>query len=1143
MTRRAPPDQAEREAAIFARGVNVVADAGAGTGKTTLLVARLVELVAPSDGGEALPLSRIAAITFTRKAAGELKLRIREALLEALAAPALAPARRERLSAALGELDTAHVGTIHAFADRLLRLHPVEARLGPAWEIVEDAGALVRETFEVLLQAVETGTLAEVLAGRVDPAVAAEAEAAIVDALSAGLRAETRELEHASRAGLDDLFARLLETRDVPPRVPAPRRPDRARFGALVDELAALVARCRGDGVGQRFLAATVARLEELRAEERPERVLAGLLRLCRAEPRMRKGQELGGEEAAWIAWKAYDGDTRREPVRRTALRDDLLRPYAGWMARRLVRCAPAVVAAYEQMKARHGAVDQVDLLLRLRDLLRDHPAVRADLQARFDHLLVDEFQDTDPLQAEIVLFLCEAGARASSWRDVALAPGKLTVVGDPKQSIYRFRRADIAVYAAVRDLVARGPHRVARLSANFRSHPGLIAFFASRFDALLGRAEPGRPAFDPEAGAVANEPLLAGVEGEPAARVLLLPLAAGDARKGSLRAAEARAVAAWLRRLLATGERRVRDPDGGGERPARPGDVAILASSTFNLPLLFAELDRLSVPYAARGGALFLRDPLHRQFLLALRALADREDGVAAAALLRAPFFALDVEDLARARAAGEAASSHPGVLRARAALALVQDLRRRRLGRPPGDTARDLLERTALARAAALGPNGAQRLEALRELCLALDALAAGEGLDFDAATARLRGWATDPVALDPPRPVAGGAVEVLTVHQAKGLEFPVVILWDACAELVARDVRGTFVVDRDGEAWALDLDGLRWNEPEGTDVAARERRYLDAERRRLVYVAATRARDLLVLPVAGEADPRFVTGALAAGAPPELVEVAEAYAVGAEPAWAREAPAPAPRPPGDAAALAAEVDAAWGEAAAGAALPRFAPSSVTAEAHREEEDRPGEAGRARPVRESRFGPVFGDAVHRAIGLALREPGLLPAAAVERAARVTGLAARRAEAAEDVGRALEALARAGLRRAPGRDLQLEYPVALAEGGRLIAGYVDLLAAADGGLAVVDFKTDAPPPGDVQATHAAYVEQVRGYARILEALGLAPAGAVRAGLLFTAERENPLGPARVSRGRPDRDAPRRPGPAFLSPRRPTPRR
>jgi ATP-dependent exoDNAse (exonuclease V) beta subunit len=1083
------PDAPARERAIHARGVNVVVEAGAGTGKTTLLVARLVQLVAPSDDGlPAAPLSRIAAITFTRKAAGELRLRIREALLRELACPELSGARRGRLAAALAGLDVAHVGTIHAFADRLLLGHPVEAALGPSHEILEDGAAVLREAFAAFLHAAEAGTLAEALAGGPAAAVAEAAGEAFRDALRAGIRPESRELEHGELAGLDRLFERLVERRDVPPRVAAVPPPDLAAFRKVVDAFDDLARASSGEGAGSRRVAELRRRLGELRGEEDPLALLRRLSRLPRGD--LKKATDFPDDESGWKAWRLFD----RGRV--------LTRPLHAWMARRLVAAAPAVVAFHDLVKARHGAVDQVDLLLRLRDLLRRRLDVRAELQARFDHVMVDEFQDTDPLQAEIVVLLCEAGARAATWREAQLDPGRLTIVGDPKQSIYRFRRADIGVYEDVRALALAGPHVLVRLETSFRAHPGLVAWMNPRFDALLGPPAAAGPEFDADAGTVANAHLLAARADHPEPRVVVIPLEVEDGLKPTYRAAEARALAAFLHGLVHGEGRVVVDPDTGAPRRAGYGDVAVLAASTLHLPALFPELDRLSIPYAARGGTLFLSDPLHRRFLLALHALADADDGAARAALLGPPFFAVGLEDLARARAA-EPGSTHPGVVRARAALTLVSELRRRRHERSPGATARDLLERTAVAREVALGPNGAQRLEHLRELCLALDAVAAAEGLDYDAAAARLRAWAVAPVQLDPPRPSGEDAVQVLTTHQAKGLEFPIVILWDACQDLAARAERAAFVVRADGAAWSVALDGLAWEEPEGSGLAAREQRYLDAERRRLAYVAATRARDLLVVPLAGDPDPRWVNGALCAGAPEALQERLEPFGPGVEPGWA-QVPTPAPRPRGDAARLFAATEAAWKAASAEAARPRHVPTSVTAEAHRADAGRLDDAG-PRPLREGRFGSLFGETVHRAIGLALRL-GLAPAAAVERAAVAAGLDAHRPEAAADVARALAALEAAGLRRRPGPELRLEYPLALAEEGRLVSGWADLVGVRGGRLAVVDFKTDAPPRGELAESHPAYVVQVRTYARILEALGLAPPGTVEAGLLFTAE-------------------------------------
>src|SRR5262245_1895386 len=132
--RQPAPDQQHRDAAVAERGRNVLVDAGAGTGKTTILVDRLVEMLAPSGGGPAVPIERIAAITFTRKAAGELRLRIRGRVLEALVVADPGSPREARLREALAGLDAAYVGTIHSFADRLLRLHPIEAELSPSYD-------------------------------------------------------------------------------------------------------------------------------------------------------------------------------------------------------------------------------------------------------------------------------------------------------------------------------------------------------------------------------------------------------------------------------------------------------------------------------------------------------------------------------------------------------------------------------------------------------------------------------------------------------------------------------------------------------------------------------------------------------------------------------------------------------------------------------------------------------------------------------------------------------------------------------------------------------------------------------------------------------------------------------------------------
>jgi len=1114
--RKPAPDQRNRDAAVGERTRNVLVDAGAGTGKTTILVDRLVEMVAPTGAAHAVPINRIAAITFTRKAAGELRLRIRERLLEELAEERTDSARVPQLRDALAGLDTAYVGTIHSFADRLLRLRPVEAKLSPSYEIAEDDGPLVRETFDVLLEAVQSGTLAAELHGTEAAPLADEAMRTILDALTAGLQAESRETEWYIYYGLDALVEGFVRQRDVPPPDAPGAAFDAAGFRSAADEFVREAGAVRSGSPGADWIARTAGALRRLRGVDDPVVVYRELKQRLDHAPRkpVTKRDTFAGDAAAWRLWKLYTGEDRN---RAGALRDDLRAPLDRWMATRLVRLFPIVVALYERVKARRRQLDQLDLLVKLRDLLAEDLGVRDEFQRMFVHLFVDEFQDTDPLQAEIVLYLCEREPRARRWDEVELADGKLTLVGDPKQSIYRFRRADVAMYDRVRGVVARRDHLEARLSANFRSVAPLIQWFNDRFARVLGVSPDGRP-FDPMTGRVFQQPLDPGREGEPPPPVHVLEFDFSDGAKRSVdeyRQLEGRALARYLRWLVESSDVRVVDSLDGRSRRVRYGDVAVLAVSTWRLALLFPRFDEEGIPYTSRGGTLFLEDPLHRQFLLGLRAIADRDDGVAEAALLRPPFFGVDLLDLLRERpAARDGPEPDEAVFRAREARELVRELRQRRFDRPPGTTARDLLERTAFARAVALGPNGTQRLARLRELCLVVEQLAADKGLDYDGVTARIREWIERPAQVDPPHPVGGEAVQVLTVHQAKGLEFPLVVIWDGKGQWDTRPESGAWRMERDGRGWMVDLAGLTWEEPAGLKLRQTERAYLDAERRRVVYVAATRARDLLIVPKAGDVSRgRFVCGDLLAEVPENVarssIRSVEPYVDGREPTWAQPEGGQPQREPADGARVEREVDAWWTAAATEAARPRFRPASVSGEAHGAQRDDAEEVTRVGPrkPREGRFGGLFGTTVHHAMGLLLRDTGVTPEDAIRRAAQRTGLDVHLDEAVADAKRALETLRAEGLARPVGPELQIEYPVAAAwEGGQLLSGYIDLVGANDEQVDVIDFKTDAPPEGPVERAYPEYAVQVLVYGRVLEETGVVGDRRLRCGLLFTGD-------------------------------------
>jgi ATP-dependent helicase/nuclease subunit A len=1107
------------------RARNVVVDAGAGTGKTTLVVERLVEMVAPFDDRlEAVPLSRVAAVTFTRKAAGELRLRVREEILRGLADPALSDMRRKRLHEAIGALDDAHVGTIHSFADRLLRMHPVEARLSPSYEIVEDAGALHAETFGLLMASLDRGTLRGELAGTKAEDRAQEATDIIHTAVAAGLQTDTRETPYYIKFGLDAFVAGLLEHRDVPPQDAGPAAFDRTIFVKYVDEFLVLAGAAHGNARGSRWFARAAKTLREVRDEADVARLYKRVVTVVdQGGANFTKGVDFEDDPAGYDAWKAFDGDTRKKPVRASALRDDLMGPLFAWMARRLVRLTPVVEALYEKVKARRRVVDTIDLLLRLRNLLAEHLPVRQEAQSLFDHIFVDEFQDTDPLQAEIILFLAEVGAKAPDAWKTKLASNKLTIVGDPKQSIYRFRRADVATYDRVRRKLAETAPLEATLRVNFRSTPGLVAWFNDRFAKVLGERGKG-VRFDPATGEVFHAPLEAAKDPVPeaAASVEVIPMVPVADGVDSVRGCEANALARYVRWLVEESATEVSDPLTGERRPIRYGDVAVLAVITTNLPLLCRAFDLRRVPYTTSGGTLFVSDGLHQQFLLGLRALADREDGVAQAALLRPPFFAIDLADLARAR--GQDAESDDGVVRVRAAEALIATLRRDRATRPPGATARDLLEQSALGRVVALGANGAQRLRHLRELCVELDTLAASDGLDYDACTYLVRQWVDAPPALDPPRPVDDAAVRISTVHQAKGLEFPVVILWDSRCDWDTRPFTPPWAIDRETRSWALKIEPkLDWDEPPAVAFAEREKKYRDAERRRLVYVAATRAREKFVMATAEGGRSSYVNTLLAEVAPSAIekgVKRWPAFREDQADSWpgapARSRPQATNVPAEDATIADERITQAWGlamEEAGRSRFQRIAASSLgklakgQSPAEGSEEDDDPEPPRQARAREGRFGPVFGDTVHRALALVL-ERNIAARDAVARAAREKGLEQHLDDAIGDVERTLQSFAGEGLLGAMRR---LEYPVALDEIGEdgrgwMVTGSIDLVVIDGERLDVIDFKTDrAPAEGSrVEDTHADYVAQVNGYARMLRGTGVSATKQVRCGLLFT---------------------------------------
>jgi ATP-dependent exoDNAse (exonuclease V) beta subunit len=1090
-------DGEARARIVAERARNVCVVAGAGTGKTTTIIARLVGMLAPPRDQDApLLISRLAAITFTRRAAGELRFRLREALLAELGAPALSATRQERLREALVGLDTAFVGTIHAFADRLLRRRPTEAKLSPSTALIEDSQPLVAETVRRLLRAIERGELREALGAwgnGLPESRLEEAAQTVMAAQRAGIALERRRGAWGELPSLEALLQRLIDTRDVTPIDPSPPASHLGELRIVSDELRRAIERLPEgyeDEPGQRWLRQVASRLGSL--EDDPAHAVELVQEL--SARRLKKGH-FRDEQMAYglygrLQWEGKDWSRR------------IVGPHR-WLGARLVRLAPVVVALYERVRAEAQVMDFVEVLLRLRDLLRDRPDVRGELQGLFDHIFVDEFQDTDPLQAEIIFYLCEEGAAATRWEEVKLAPGRLTVVGDPQQSIYRFRRADVVMYAAAVRHLQRDGALCERLSTNFRSRPELVEWFNRALPRLLGEGSPGKW-LDPDGRAryqpLEPSPFLARFE--PPQSVLVLHYAGpGQGRlfAGDGRAVEARAVARLLQNLLRPGSKtRVRDEDSGEPRALRPGDVAVLAESTAQLPLLVEALEAVGLEATTRGGRLMMDHPVVRALLLGYCALCDQEDGVSEGALLREPFFAIP-EGHTPPRDDPE--WSH--------AQEVVRKLRRLRLHRGAGALMRDLIEGTALTHALVRLRNGPQVLSACYEVAAELERRAVDQQLDAPGAAKIARAWAANPIPLVAPEPTAQEAIQILTIYQAKGLEFPVVVLWDGFRQL---DVwkETDWLVARDGSSWSMRLGDVIFEHPDGAGLLQEERRQLSRERERLAYVAATRARDLLILPSPRLAKVRQERNRRLVDASGDVTAVH--FEDGATPGWHRAPdPAPLPEPVGD---PGLDMDQAARLLQSGALIEDAALGVDTIQPLDEAADE--EARRALP--ESSWGtrPEEGqpgvdpvdEAVHHALALALE--GASPAEAVDRVVTARALPKHRVEISEHLQRALAALERAldQTPQAPDDFTRARVPLLYPQEGarRLLKGSIDVLARRGDTLWAVELMTEKPPltASQLPVTFPAALVSLRMIGEALDAAGVLQGARLRKALLFS---------------------------------------
>ncbi|MSW90871.1 MAG: AAA family ATPase, partial [Actinobacteria bacterium] len=615
----APVDQAARDR-ITTTGLRetLFVDAGAGTGKTSTLVDRIVHLVQH----EQVSLRDLAAITFSEAAAAELRDRVRRALDNGARADDAVAA--ERCADALADFDTAAISTLHGFAHRLLREHPIEVAIPPRVEVLDEVQSIL--AFEDRWDA------------HVDRWQNDERYVPLVVRLwSCGIelrRAFGPSLKDVA-AVLDDNWDRLEEFTPAPMRLP--RALDRRPLLAAIDDALVLGEECLDPDDKLLFHLATL--LPEWRAVQNldpldDDRLVALLRKRSKWSPGRKGTKKTWPDIESARACVAAVDDAAASLC--TEAVDDVLSIWLG------VLHEVTLAAAHERRDA--GQLEFHDLLVLARRLLRTSPAARRDVHQRYTRVLLDEFQDTDPIQIELALRIAADPTHdAADWRDLELPPGRLFFVGDPKQSIYRFRRADIALFHETRDLVGAGAQ--VSLVQNFRTVEPILAWVNAVFDALMPEESPSQPRYSPLS-AMRGPSKLADH------RVVLFGAAhPDDPPAAELRRREAADVAAIVDAIRADPSSRPvwgRADDGTESwRPARCSDITVLIPSRASLPMLEGALVAADVPYRVDTTTLVFESPAIRDLLAVLMAIDDPADAVSVVAALRSPVLACSDPDL----------------------------------------------------------------------------------------------------------------------------------------------------------------------------------------------------------------------------------------------------------------------------------------------------------------------------------------------------------------------------------------------------------------------------------------------------------------------------------------------------------------
>jgi ATP-dependent helicase/nuclease subunit A len=1043
-----PADQPTRDRLATDFASTFFVEAGAGTGKTTTLVGRIVAMIAAGQ----LKTSELVAITFTEAAAAELRARVREEL-EAHGDP--------KTHAAAASLEEAAIDTIHSFAGALLRTYPLESGLPPNFDTLDqiEQDLEFKDRFRAWFEA------------------AAEKESsqkAIKNALLLGLTPD--RIEGVARALHEhyDLLDEGMNWAANPARSALEAAPGLAERLRRIEGYREDCVQPDADKLYGR-LGEIAFCAERLAQADTEGKALVAMLQLERFPHTI-------GNKGNW----QFDSLSRLR-AELNAILDEMVEILKGRRAEilnALLKALRDFVLGYAAERRERGVATFHDLLTWARDLLRDQPEVRARAQRRWSRIFIDEFQDTDPLQAEIAFYLAARPDRPfpAFWLDAELVPGKLFLVGDPKQSIYRFRRADIALYQKIQERVGGDE----ALVQNFRSVPPVIDFVNRHFSEAMRY----QPDVQPE-----YRPLVAEMRDEGSLRWFGAEMKK-PAGQDAVWRAEAQDVARACRLIKDEGWPVSRGK--GAQRRLEPAgwqDICVLIPTRTNLRRLEKEFEKWGVPYRLESGELIVMTQEVRELISCLRAIDDPSDQVAIVAALRSAAYGCSDVELALWRNAGgrfdyfstgaDAVTEPEAIRNVRAALADLRHLHQDRHRLTVPALVEHFLDSRLLVAQAFAQPRPRETWRRYRYV--------AKRARDF-AATGRatLRSFVEWMEGLEREQYRDTGisaaeeddeAVRVLTIHGAKGLEFPVVLMtgWGSAG----RGERTTVLPDRIAGRLEVGI-GENWATYGYQKASDREKEAQKAESVRLTYVAATRARDHLLLSLWRKERFRIgndpVTQAEAFADTLEPADLGSAIDLSAARLPAEPVPVPVVQPSPE---QHAESERAWvaGRVRRVEELGGLRITSATGLAREADPDE--EAEDVAILRRGRGGTNFGRAVHGVLQVVPLDSlaGLEQLANAQATAEGIG---SRAAAVVDAVRRVGASAPVRAAVAAGWHWR-EVPVGAKEGGVILEGFVDLLYDTPEGLRVVDYKTDNASAAEIERRFRHYRLQGGAYALLLQ--------------------------------------------------------